>query len=558
MTIRAALALVAAILAPPLLSSQGSSVDVQVLAINDLHGALEPPAESHAAGGIQYLASHLARLKSANPHTVIVSAGDNIGASPLVSGLFHDEPTIEALGAAGLQLSAVGNHELDEGWTELLRMQNGGCHPRDGCQDGTPFDGASFQFLSANVRFDPRRVDPAALAASGRTGGDTLFPPYAVREFEGVKVGFIGLTLRRAPDALPASARELIFEGEAKAANSVVGTLRRQGVRAIVVLIHEGGRTRVGAADECATLSGEIVKIVRDLSSEIDVVVSGHTHRAYTCTIGRTLVTSADMNGRVISDIDLTVDRRSGDVVSKAARNVVVTRDVEPDLLQSALVARYQTLAAKVALRPAGAIAATISRQVNAAGESPLGDIIADSMLAASSDPTVGGAVVAFVNMGGIRSDLTRVSDADGGAAGAVTYADLFRVQPFGNQLLVKTLTGDALLRTLEQQFDNPTTGADAILQVSAGFSYRYNRSRPRGRRVDRASVRLGGRPIDPRARYRVGMSDFLWSGGDGFTAVLEGTETTPVVSDIDAFVSYVQAHSPLAPGVPSRIQRDP
>lgn len=558
MTIRAALALVAAILAPPLLSSQGSSVDVQVLAINDLHGALEPPPESHAAGGIQYVASHLARLKAANPHTVIVSAGDNIGASPLVSGLFHDEPTIEALGAAGLHFSAVGNHELDEGWTELLRMQNGGCHPRDGCQDGTPFDGASFQFLSANVRFDPRRADPAALAAGGRKGGDTLFPPYAVRELAGVKVGFIGLTLRRAPDILAAGARDLVFDGEARAANSLVRTLRRQGVRAIVILIHEGGRTEEGAADECQTLSGEIVGIVRSLSSEIDVVVSGHTHRAYTCTVGRTLVTSAGFNGRMISDIDLTIDRRSGDVVAKAARNVVVTRDIAADPVQSALVARYQTLAAKVALRPAGAIAATISRQVNAAGESPLGDIIADSMLAASSDPTVGGAVVAFVNMGGIRSDLTRAPEADGGAAGGVTYADLFRVQPFGNQLLVKTLTGEALLRMLEQQFDNPTAGTDAILQVSAGFSYRYNRARPRGRRVDRSSVRLGDRPIDPRARYRVVMSDFLWSAGDRLTVALEGTDATSVVGDIDAFVSYVQAHSPLTPGVPSRIQRDP
>ena len=219
-------------------------------------------------------------------------------------------------------------------------------------------------------------------------------------------------------------------------------------------------------------------------------------------------MTSAGFNGQMITDIDLTIDRRSGDVVAKSARNVAVTRDVEPAPVQSALVARYRTLAAKEASRPAGAITAPISSEVDAAGESPLGCIIADAMLAAASDPKAGGAVVAFVNEGGIRADLTSGAGADGGA---LTYADLFRVQPFGNQLIVKTLAGSALLRLLEQQFDNPSTGRDAILQVSEGFGYRYNRSRPRGQRVDRTSVLLHGKPLDPRARYRVVMSDFLW-----------------------------------------------
>ncbi len=533
-------------------SSQLPGVEIQLLAINDLHGALEPPAGSEAAGGIEYLASHLARLRSANPHTVVVSAGDNIGATPLVSGLFHDEPTIEALSAAGLQLSAVGNHELDEGWAELVRMQNGGCHPRDGCQDGTPFEGAAFRFLSANVRFDPRGVS-AAVSASGRRAGDTLFPPYDVRELDGVKVGFIGLTLRRAADILPGVLGDLVFDAEAQAANALARTLRRQSVRAIVVLIHEGGRTQEGVADECATLSGAIVGIVRSLSSEIDVVVSGHTHRAYSCTVGRTLVTSAGDNGRLITDIDLTIDRRSGDVVAKTARNVVVTRDVEPDQVQSALVARYRTLAAKEASRAAGEITATISREANAAGEAPLGRIIADAMLAAAREPKAGGAVVAFVNRGGIRADLTNSA----GDSGAVTYSDLFRVQPFGNQLVVKTLSGSAILRLLEQQFDNPIAGRDAILQVSEGFSYRYDRSRPKSRRLDPASVQLHGKPLDRRARYRVVMSDFLWAGGDRMTVALDGTDATPVVGDIEAFFAYVLAHSPLSPVEGHRIQVD-
>ena len=452
---------------------------MQVLAFNDLHGTLEPPqggggrVASVPAGGMAYLASHLARLEAGNPHTVVVSAGDNIGASSLLSSLFHDEPTIEALNAIGLDFSAVGNHELDEGWAELARMQRGGCHPRDGCQDGTPFSGASFQFLTANVRVDPARVDPAALASSGWTGatpeGATLFPPYAVRAFGGVKVGFVGLTLRGVPSLVGQSmVRGLTFAPEAAAANVVVDELVRQGVRAIIVLIHEGGSFTEGVPDPCADLTGAIVGIVGALSPEVDVVVSGHTHRDYTCTIGSALVTSAGSFGRMITDIDLSVDRRSGQVLSKRARNVVVTRDVPRDAAQAAIVSRYGGLSAKEVQRPVGSIAAPISRDAEASGESPLGRVLTDAFLSATRPPEAGGAVVALINAGGIRSDLT----AAGGGGGTLTFGDVYRVMPFGNQWLVKTLTGEALIRLLEEQFDNPRPGDDAMLQVSDGFTY--------------------------------------------------------------------------------------
>ena len=315
----------------------------------------------------------------------------------------------------GLQLSAVGNHELDEGWGELYRMQKGGCHPVEGCQDGTGFAGAAFQFLSANIVLDPRRVDPSVLAASGWTPGTnrpaTLFPPFAVKDVGGVKLGFIGLTLRRAPDLVLATGiKGLTFNAEAKTANAVARTLRRQGVRTIVVLIHEGGRPGDEDSGACRGMSGEILDIVRAMSRDIDVVISGHTHRAYTCTLGSKLVTSAERYGHAITDIDLRIDRRTGEVKSKTAHNVIVSRDIA-DPAAAALVARYRELAASLSLRRVGSLTASVTRDLNDAGESALGDLVADSMLDASAAPAAGGAVIALMNIGGLRENLVHAAD---------------------------------------------------------------------------------------------------------------------------------------------------
>jgi len=535
----------------------GGTVQLQLLAVNDLHGNLEPPGGARAGrppvGGMAFLATHIARLEAAQPHTLIVSAGDNIGATPLVSALFHDEPTVEALNAIGLDYSAVGNHELDEGWSELLRMQRGGCHPRDGCQDGTPFRGAAFQFLAANVQVDPARADPAAFAESGwraRGGGpEPLFPPFAVHDVGGVKVGFVGITLRGAASLVNATAvRGLTFGAEADAANAAARELTRQGVRTIVVLMHEGADVSQGAADPCAALTGPAVEIASALSRDIDVVVSGHTHQEYVCTVGSALVTSAGSFGRALTAIELTIDRRTRDVVAKSARNIVVTGDVPPDAAQASLIERYAALARKDALRPVGAIAGPLSRSANEAGESPLGRLVADAMLEAARTEATGGADVAFCNPGGIRTDLART---DGGA-GVVTFGELFAVLPYGNQLLVKTLTGDAILRLLEEQFDNPQPGRRTVLQASGTLRYAYRLSAPRGQRVVRSSVTIEGRAIDPAARYRVVMPDFLWNGGDRFAVPLEGTDSTPAVVDLDAVIAYLGRHQPAAaPGDP-------
>ncbi|MBI3047335.1 MAG: bifunctional metallophosphatase/5'-nucleotidase [Acidobacteria bacterium] len=555
-------AALAGIVAVAALVQPSGTVDVQVLAINDFHGALEPapvgtgPVDEVEAGGVEYLATHLARLKAANPNTVIVSAGDNIGATPLLSSLFHDEVTIEALNLAGLQLSALGNHDLDEGWWELYRIQRGGCHPEDGCQDGTPYTGAAFTYLAANVTLDPRRADPASLARAGIRGADPrpLLPPYVVREIDGVRVGFIGLILQEAPSVtLASSIRGLTFLPEADAANTAARALRGEGVRAIVVLMHEGGDRSGADVNGCDGISGDLVDLVNRLSRDIDVVVSGHSHQAYNCTIDGRLVTSAADNGRLITDIDLRIRRSDGAVVARSAQNVIVTRDVEKDRRQTALLEHYRPFARTMSGRIVGSIAASLTREANAAGESALGDVVADALLDAATRTPGASPDLAMWNPGGIRTDLFA---GPGGRPTPVTYEAVFSVLPFGNELIVKSITGEALLEMLEQQFGAPGAERVRIVQVSEGFTYAYDASRPIGQRIDRASVRLHGKPIVPMGQYRLATSDYLWDGGDGLRALGAATDAVMVGTDHDLFAGYFSRHSPVRPGPQNRIRR--
>jgi 5'-nucleotidase len=534
------------------------TADVQLLAINDFHGALEPPSGSGGrigsadAGGIEYLATHLARLKATNPNTMVVSAGDNIGGTPLLSSLFHDEASIEALNLAGVQLSALGNHELDEGWWELYRIQKGGCHPEDGCQDGTPFAGASFRYLAANVTFDPQKADSQLVALAGVEGTQPrpLLPAYEVREVNGVRMGFIGLILQAAATVIvPSSVRGLTFMPEADAANDAARALRDPGVRAIVVLMHQGGDQR-GGVNACDGMSRDLLELVDRFSDDIDVVVSGHSHQAYNCTIDGKLVTSASSSGRVVTDIDLQIRRSDGEVVAKQARNIVVTREVPKDSAQSALIARYLPVAEKIGNRIVGTIVSSLVRQPNHAGEFPLGAVVADAFLEAGKAPG-GGAELAFTNPGSIRADVVAGEASKDGSP--VTYSSLFSVLPFGNEIVVKSLTGDALMEVLEQQFGTDRT---RIMPVSRGLTYAYDSSRPRGQRIDRASVRINGAPLDPARRYRVVTNSFLWGGGDGIGALSRGADPVTVGVDVDVLAEYVSRHSPLAPPTLDRIRR--
>jgi 5'-nucleotidase len=527
------------------------TIDVQLLAINDFHGNLQPPAGSSGrittpsgpvdAGGVEYLSTHVKQLEQSNRRTVVVAAGDLIGASPLLSALFHDEPTIEAMNEIGLDIASVGNHEFDEGSAELLRMQNGGCHPTDGCQDGDPFGGADFQYLSANVV----REDT----------GKTLFPAYEIRKFRNVRVAFIGMTLEATPTIVtPSGVAGLDFRDEVETVNALVPELRRRKVEAIVVLIHEGGLP-TGLYNECPGISGPIVDIVSNLDDAVDVVVSGHTHQAYNCVIDGKPVTSASSFGRLVTDIDLTLDRRSHDVSSVSVNNVIVTRDVAPDPAQTALIAKYDAVAAPLANRVIGQVTADITRTANAAGESALGDVIADAQLDATDEPDFGDAIVAFMNPGGIRTELTFAQSGSEGD-GNVTYGEAFAVQPFGNSLVTMTLTGAEIDTLLEQQFDNPEPGQSRMLQVSEGFMYTWDAAAPVGSRVDPASITIDGLPLDVGASYRVTVNSFLADGGDNFTVLRNGTDRLGGEVDLDALVTYFETSSPVAPGAQDRITR--
>jgi len=523
-------------------------VQVKVLAINDFHGNLKPPqggirirdpqdaakTVNVPAGGAEHLATAVREARAKNPNHIFVAAGDLVGASPLLSALFRDEPTIEALGLMGLEASAVGNHEFDHGIAELLRQQRGGC-AADGCKGPKPFAGATYQYLAAST------VDTRS--------GQTVLPAYHVKRFQGVPVAFIGLTLKDTPAiVMPTGVAGLEFKDEAQTVNALVPELRRQGIEAIVVLIHEGGLPS-GDYNECPGISGPIVGIVGKLDKAVDLVISGHTHRAYNCRIDGRLVTSADKYGTLLTEIDLTLDGTTGDVTSASADNLIVRTDrYAKDGAQTELIAAYDQLAAPLAQRVVGRLGTELGREETPSGESPLGQVVADAQLAVTQAAADGGAQLALMNPGGIRAALVPQ------AGGQVRYEDLFSVQPFYNNLVTLTLSGAQLRQVLEQQWINQPK--PRLLQVSRGFGYRWDASRPVGQKVVPDSLRLNGVAIDPAAKLRVTVNSFLAAGGDGFAAFKDGTDRRTGMMDIDAFEAYFKQQAVVMPPAQVRIER--
>ncbi|MFZ4278239.1 bifunctional metallophosphatase/5'-nucleotidase [Streptomyces arboris] len=550
------------------------TVDVQLLSFNDLHGNLEPPAgsagnvskthpdgtvEAIPAGGVEYLATSLRTARKGNPYSVTAAGGDMVGASPLLSGLFHDEPTIEALNKLKLDVSAVGNHEFDEGATELARLQNGGCHPVEGCYEkGKKFKGADFPYLAANVTKEKT--------------GKPLLKPYTVWKKNGVKIGFIGVTLEGTPDIVTANGvKGLKFHDEVKTINKYAKELDRKGVKSIVALIHEGGAPAStsynydcdspGAGDG---ISGPIVDIAKGITPKVDALVTGHTHQAYVCTVpdpaGKPrMVTSAASFGKLYTDTTLTYDLRTKDIVRTSVKsaNHVVTRDQPKAADMTSLIERWNKLAAPIANRPQGWISADINGRGSTAPEKPLGNVIADAQLEGLAPADKGGAEVAFMNPGGIRADLVyKASGSEGD--GVVTYGEAFTVQPFTNMMNVVDLTGAQLVAALQQQVSGANEAAPKILQVSKGLTYTLDLTKAGAARVVTDSIKLNGAAIDPARTYRVAMNEFLAGGGDGFPALGQGTNKLVGASDLDLFNAYLAAHStasaPLAAPATDRI----
>jgi 5'-nucleotidase len=560
------------------------TTDVHLLAFNDLHGTLEAAGNNiygHFAGGAAYLAKAVKdRQAIYGARQATIFAGDNIGASPLANGLFFEEPITIATNLMNVDFGSVGNHEFDKGSAELLRIQNGGCKPGAGCtaapyalaNGGTTnvYPGADFRYLSANVVVDAT--------------GKTLFPAYGVKEFPSVsgrppvplKVGFIGEVLESTPTIVtPTGVAGLTFQDEADAANRAVAELDDQGVKVSVLVIHQGGFQSSGAAlNGCAgNLAGsDIAEIASRLDPSIKVIVSAHTHAEYRCTItvgGVTrLITSASSFGRVLSDITLTIDDRNHKLVGASANNIIVDNALnapgpgvtriadtsKEDPAVQAVVNQYVTASAPLANQVIGRIQGDLTRIPSPFGESTLGDVIADAQLVATQPAALGGAQLAFMNPGGIRADLKTTDISSGGEAiGEVTYGEAFTVQPFGNSLVTKTMTGDMIRRLLQQQFAGCGGTAPAggrFLQISYTFSYEQAPAAATcAGKIGRMWV--SGAIVAPTDSFRVTMNNFLATGGDGFTVFNEGTDALGGAQDIDAFVAAFHAAEPAGIAVP-------
>jgi 5'-nucleotidase len=600
----AASAGVAATSSPSMAGPRGPFLDIQILSFNDFHGNLEGPTGSsgtvvtdHAlnaagtaavnvttpAGGVEYLATHLRDARVGNPNTVTVAAGDIIGASPLLSAAFHDEPTIEAMNALGLEATAVGNHEFDEGYKELQRMQRGGCLPdgdglnnQNSCAAGT-FVGANFRILAANVKY---------------AGKDkTILPPYWVKTFPGGnKIGFIGMTLKETPSIVTQSGiAGLEFTDEVDTANALVPVLRKQGVKAIIVLVHQGGTPAVQqwvtggktynvtstydytcGGGGSLTSDSAILPIATGLDPQIDMIISGHTHQPYVCKVKdpagqQRLVTSASSFGRLFTETNLQFDTRTHDIVRASVKgtNMIVSRDVTKAADETSIIATYKTLIAPIANKQLGMITADLTRTQSAAGESALGDLIADAQV---HDPSVvtGGQtpVVAFMNPGGIRADLSFAkTDPPETVNGIVRYEEAFSVQPFNNYLVSMNLTGADIWSFLGQQWSGGNTvGATKFLQVSNGLHYSWSEIvAPAPAPVVRTvmAVSINGTPVvnNSSTTYRIVTNNFLSDGGDKFAAFTKGTGKYFGGLDIDGFAAYLSKPT-VSPYTPLSLDR--
>ena len=511
-------------------------IELNIVAINDFHGNLEPSRYSYApmgsekkenirAGGIDVLKGALDAFRKEDKDLLFVAAGDLVGASPAVSSMFADEPTIEAMNRMGLVASSLGNHEFDPGSKELLRQQHGGCdspRPDKACRLSKDFRGAGFTYLAANV------VDAST--------GKNLVPAWRVVDVKGVKVGLIGAVLKDTPSVtVSSSIKGLSFLDEADSINKVIPAMRAQGAQVFVVLIHEGGHTgEPFDKTYCDGLEGPIVGIVKKLDPAIRLVITGHSHKGYLCKVDGRVVTQADYAGHVLSRIKMTVEPGSGKVDDIQVRNVVMAPGAfTPDAQMTAYLQDVRARSAAELARPIARIAAaSVSRKDSDAGESPLGDVIADAAVAATRDQ---GVLLGFMNPGGIRKDL------EAGEGGVVSFGQAQAVLPFGNTLVVLDITGAQLRAMLEQQWDRPGN-SQYMLQVSRGLSYSWDSTRPVGQRLVPGSLKVDGKPVEEGKTYRIVANNFLAEGGDNFPALAQGVNRIDTgMRDLDALIAYLK-----------------
>jgi 5'-nucleotidase len=523
-------------------------VSVKLIAFNDFHGNLQIPnlrvpvpdasqstgIRFENAGGVEQFAALVQTLKQQNPLNAVVSAGDLVGATPLMSALFKDEPTIEAMNLIGVDFHAVGNHEFDYGVAHLKRLQSGGCEKnvttgQHDCKGRPTYAGANFPFLAANV--------------IAESDGKTLFPAYGVKAFDGVKVAFIGMTLRNTPQLVrPSGTAGLRFLDEVETVNQLLPELKAKGINAVVVVVHEGGE-QSGGINDCIDFRGPAKDIASRLGPEVSLVITGHTHRYYICDVAGKRVTSAGSYGTLLTEIDVDLDRATGRVSRSVARNIVVKPDGPKAAELTGFVERYKALSEPLEKRIVANVARELSAVSTPAGESTLGNLIADAHLSATASPDRGGAVIAFNNRGSLRAPI--IPDESGG----VSYGALFKTQPFQNDLVVMNLTGAEIKNVLERQWTAEAEGRfSRIMGVSKGFSYVWDAAKPIGSRVVAGSMKLNGAPVRLDLEYRVVANSFVAAGAEGFTVFRDGRDRQVSVLDLDALVEYLGANSLYQP----------
>ncbi len=527
-----------ALLLPACALKPAAPEQVTIFSINDFHGNLqsEQPVPyqytqnyngkvvNGAAGGYAYLAAKLKERRAVVGASILVGAGDLMGASPMGSALLKDEPVVEALNRIDLSVTAVGNHEFDSGTADLMRRIQGGC-PQTGCAF-SDFSGARYAYLGANV------ID--------KTTRQAWLPPYVIRQVGNLKIGFIGAVTADVPNLVAGDAvKQLEFEDEAKAINRYVPELQKQGVDAIVVLIHEGANFKGSENDptyRCEGLQGPIIGIANRIDPAVSLIVSGHSHQGYTCKIGDKLVVQGRSYGAFLTESTLSIDKASRRVVkAEAVNHLIDQQQIVPDAAAQKLVAEVSRLTASMRSRPVISLNKPLQRfSQDKVFDSTLGNLIADAQLHHAQH--IGQADIAFMNSGGIRNDLPSGVNT---SPVQVNFGDLYAVQPFGNGVIRLKMTGEQIRQVLQQQWQNRPAGDVKKLFVSDGFSYEWHQKAVVAEQIQ--NLRLHGELLSNEKIYTVIVNSFLADGGDGFTVFRQASERALIGRDLDAMESYIR-----------------
>jgi 2',3'-cyclic-nucleotide 2'-phosphodiesterase (5'-nucleotidase family) len=503
---------------------KSSLVSVQLLGINDFHGQINTTKMigGKPAGGAAYLGAYLRKHEAENPeNTLMVHAGDAVGASAPASALLQDEPTIEIFNALGFDVGTLGNHEFDEGVDEMKRLIFGGEHEATG-----DFGGADFPYVAANV-VDEKTKRP-------------ILEPYVVQEVGGVKVGFIGVVYSDTPDiVIPSGVKGISFTDETEAINKYAVELKEKGIESIVVLAHNPAYSDADGKNAV----GELIDIAKNADDEVDVLYAGHNHAFTNTTVDNKLIVQSYASGTAFSDIDLLINKKTGDIVKKSAEVITTFHEgIKPDAEIETMVNGAYDKVKDQLNKVIGQAPNGISADANENGEVPMGNLIADSMIAQT------GTDFAFMNPGGIRAAID---------TGDITWEDAFTVQPFGNDLVTMDLTGAQVIELLNQQW---VTGREKILQI-AGLKVTYTSKEVEPGKfegqVKDVLLADGTTKIDPNATYSVTVNNFMAGGGDGYTVLLDGANKQVDITDLDALIKHIETLKTVNPQIEGRLTKE-